>query len=338
LRHVIRPVIALFGGMYDPDAEDFLAAHADLRRIEDPVSGNGGCADLRAVHGIVVRYPNQVSSEFFESAPSLLGVVASGRGVDRIDIDGATRAGIAVANNPGYGGRSVAEHTLGLILMLTRDLNSCARDGYRTAWARRLDTRRIELSGRTLGIVGCGNVGGTLAGMARGLGMDVLAYDPYKSAAHIQAAGAAKVGDLVTLLAASDIVSLHPELNAETTGMINAAALSAMRRGAYLVNASRGTVVDTVALICALRSGYLAGAALDVYDPEPLPADSPLLSLPGVVLTPHVADMTRDARQALAASAARQVLAIVAGDRPPHLVNPQVWDRVAARRAALRLG
>lgn len=332
-----RPVIALFGGMYDPKAEDFLADRADLRRIEDPVSENGGRADLRAVHGIVVRYPNPITSELFDSAPALLGVVASGRGVDRIDIDGATRAGVAVANNPGYGGRSVAEHTLGLILMLTRDLNTCARDGYRAAWARRLDTHRIDLHGRTLGIVGCGHVGGTLARMARGLGMDVLAFDPYKSTAHIQAAGAAKIGELATLLAASDIVSLHPELNAETTGMINTAALSAMRRGAYLVNASRGKVVDTDALICALRSGHLAGAALDVYDPEPLPADSPLLSLPGVVLSPHVADMTHDTRQALAASAARQVLAIVVGDRPPNLVNPQVWDRVAARRATLRL-
>lgn len=331
----MRLNVVLVGAMYHQEAEALLEKHFRVTRIEaDELPTRP--AVLREAHGLAVRYPAQINADVLDAAPKLLAVLSSGRGVDNIDIPAATRAGVVVANNPGLGGKPVSEHALGLLLMITRDLTSVARDGMAGAWEKRLSTRRVELTGGTLGIVGCGNVGGWMARRASaGFQMRVLAYDPYVSAEQMAQVGATKVEHLDELLAEADFVTCHPELNDETDGMFDDDTFGRMKPGAYFVNTSRGGVVRTDALVRALRSGRLRGAALDVYDQEPPPADSPLLQLDNVVLSAHVADFTAQTTHALAMSAARQLVTALNGECPPHPLNPQVWERVAERRSAI---
>lgn len=331
----MRLNVVLVGAMYHPDAEALLEKHFAVTRIaEDDLPALPRA--LREAHGLAVRYPAQITAGVVDAAPDLLAILSSGRGVDNIDIPAATRAGVVVANNPGLGGKPVSEHALGLLLMITRDLTAVARDGMPGAWDKRLTTRRVELTGATLGIVGCGNVGGWMARRASaGFGMRVLAYDPYVSAEQMAQVGATKVDELTELLAEADFVTCHPELNDETDGMFDDATFANMKPGAYFVNTSRGGVVRTDALVRALRSGHLSGAALDVYDQEPPPADSPLLRLDNLVLTAHVADFTEQTKHALAMSAAGQLVTALHGEPPPHPLNPQVWDLVATRRSRI---
>lgn len=324
-----RPVVAAIGELYDPAGTELLQRHVDLVTLD-------GSRPTGPIHGILPRYPGQVTAQLIAACPELLAVAASGRGVDNIDVTAATAAGVLVANNHGVGSWSVAEHTIGLMLALTRSYGPVFRAGLAHAWRIRMDLPRVDLRGRTLGIVGCGNVGSEVARRASlAFGMRVLAYDPYVDAGRLAEVNAEKVDDLHELLAASDIVTLHPELNAETTRMFDDERFAQMRTGAYFLNISRGKVVVTDALIRALRSGKLAGAALDVYDPEPPPPDSPLATMPNVLLTPHVADMTVEIRRALALSTAEQMLQMLAGQRPTNLVNPDAWDRFVARYPAV---
>jgi D-3-phosphoglycerate dehydrogenase/microcystin synthetase protein McyI len=202
------------------------------------------------------------------------------------------------------------------------------------AWDRRTELSVGDVQGRTLGIVGLGLIGSEMTRKCvAAFGMQVLAYDPYVPAAKAAALGATMLTDLGELLARSDFVSLHCELNDETRGMIGEAELRAMQRHAFLINTSRGRVVQQEALERALTERWIAGAALDVFEDEPLAEGSTLFALDNLILTPHVAGLSGDALRDLANSAATQILAALAGERPPHLVNPQVWDAVRARRA-----
>lgn len=331
----MRPNVVLVGSMYAAEAEELLEQHADVRRVDDQ-DREAVIAALADAHGLVARYPARIDRELLAAAPHLLAVLSSGRGVDNIDISAATEAGVVVANNPGLGGKPVSEHALGLLLMATRGLAAVHRHGLNAAWDARLTTHRVELTGKVLGIVGLGNVGGWMARRAHGgFLMRVLAYDPYVSAEKMAEVGAVKVERLEDLLREADFVTAHPELNDETEQMFNEKTFAQMKPGAYFMNTSRGRVVDTDALVVALRSGHLAGAALDVYEDEPLPADSPLLELDNVVLSAHIADFTVETKRALAMSAASQLLSALGGKQLPSALNPEVWGRVAERRQEL---
>lgn len=331
----MKPVVALLGSMYDPDAEALLAAHTDLRRVESD-DADGIRHAVAEAHGIVAKYPVKIDSNLISGAPHLVAVLSSGRGVDNIDIEAATAAGVIVANNPGLGGPPVSEHTLGLLIMLTRDLDAVERYGIDGAWDRRLTTRRVELGGAVLGIVGLGNVGSSVARLASaGFGCRVLSYDPYVSAETMAECGAVKVAELSELLGQADFVTLHPELNEETEHMFNDETFAQMMPGSYFVNASRGKVVDTEALVRALQSGHLGGAALDVYEEEPLAADSPLLQLDNVVLSAHIADFTVQTKRKLAFSAATKLLEALSGTQPASTLNPLAWPLSESRRQEL---
>ncbi|MGW0364632.1 NAD(P)-dependent oxidoreductase [Streptomyces sp. NPDC002990] len=331
----MRPNVVLVGSMYAAEAEELLEQHANVRRVDDSDRA-AVLAALADAHGLVARYPARIDRELLAAAPDLLAVLSSGRGVDNIDIEAATEAGVVVANNPGLGGKPVSEHFFGLLLMVTRGLAAVHRHGNQAAWDARLTTHRVELTGKTLGIVGLGNVGGWTARRAHGgFLMRVLAYDPYVSAEKMAEVGAVKVERLEDLLAEADFVTAHPELNDETEHMFNEKAFARMKPGAYFVNTSRGRVVDTDALVRAVRSGHLGGAALDVYEDEPLPADSPLFELDNVVLSAHIADFTVETKRALALNAATQLITALGGKQPPSALNPDVWGRVAERRREL---
>jgi D-3-phosphoglycerate dehydrogenase/microcystin synthetase protein McyI len=327
-----RPRVLLIEPMYHQAGEELLAREADVRVLRDATAESIREA-VRGVAGVFLRYPARLRADAIREARDLLVISTSGRGTDAIDIAAATAEAVAVVNNPGLGTIPVSEHTIGLMLDLAKQisrLDEGSRQG--RGWIERNRRPRLELEGRTLGIIGLGNIGTEVARKCvAAFRMRVLAYDPYVPPAKADAVGAVWVQDLSFLLRESDFVSLHPELTEETKGMIDEAELRQMRRDAFLVNTARGPIVREAALARALSEGWIAGAALDVFEAEPLPAESPLYGLDNLILTPHIAGITGEASRELSLSAARQILSVLRGERPPHLVNPEVWERVRRR-------
>ena len=334
--HMARPKVVLLEPLYHPAGESLLRAHCEVEVLRAP-SAAAAIAAAADADALCARYPNRVGEALLAAAPRLVIVASSGRGADAIDIEAATRHGVAVVNNPGFGKRPVSEAAIAMMLALGKRL--LAADAWMRrgeGWQRRGDfSQYLELEGKTLGIVGLGQIGSETARKAiAAFRMRVLAYDPYMPAGHAQALGAQAVDSLAELLAASDIVSMHPELTPETIGMIGEAQLRCMKPGAYLVNTARGKVVQQAALVRALREGWIAGAALDVYEDEPMGPASPLYALDNVLLMPHVAGLTGEAVEGMSLSAARQILQALAGRRPAHILNPASWPAASARAAA----
>lgn len=291
------------------------------------VIATGNLADLPGAAAVIVGGTAVVDATFMgQAGPTLKVIARPGIGVDRIDIPEATRRGILVVNTPDAPTESTAEHAVALLLALAKHVvlgDRKMREGYLLREQMPLGT---EVRGQVLGIVGLGRVGRRVAEICgQGLKMQVIAYDPYVSKEQATSLGATLLSDLDTLLARADFVTLHTPLTRETYHLIGERELSLMKQGAYLINTSRGPVVDEGALVRALESGHLAGAALDVFDPEPPLPDNPLFHLPNVVVTPHIASYTDRAEEAMCAGAAEQVLQVLRGERPPFLVNPEAW-------------
>ncbi len=290
-----------------------------------------GDHDLAIADAIIVRLFN-VTEAVLAASPKLKVIGKHGVGVDNIDLNYATRRGIPAVFTPSAltMANAVAEHAVQLMLALARQ--SVAAD--RLVREARFEDRRsitgIELSRRTLGIVGLGVIGRRVAEVCHnGFNMQVLAYDPY------QAPQAGKlpitpVESLRELLEQSDVVSLHVPATAETHHLINAETLGYMRPSAILVNTARGSVVDTVALSEALSRGHLHGAALDVFEMEPLPIDHPILSAPRTLFTPHISSSTGASLERMAQLVARQVLLVLKGERPEFVANPEVFENAPA--------
>lgn len=332
-----RPRILLIEAMYHEAGEKLLARHADVHVLRGSTLEAIRDA-IRGVSAVFVRYPARLRADAIREGQDLVVIATSGRGTDAVDIPAATAQGIAVVNNPGLGTVPVSEHTIGLMLDLAKQISRTDADVRRDeGWEDRDQSSRIQLEGRTLGIVGLGHIGTEVARKCVvAFRMRVLVYDPYVPPSKAEAVGAIWVSDLSTVLRESDFVSLHPELTEETRGMIGEAELRQMRPDAFLVNTARGEIVREAALVGALRERWIAGAALDVFDPEPPPADSPLYGLDNLILTPHIAGITVEAAQDLSLSAATQILQVFRGERPPHLVNPEVWEQIQQRVASGR--
>jgi phosphoglycerate dehydrogenase-like enzyme len=320
-----RPVV-LIGRMYHPEAEERLRAALPVEVLEAPTPESIAGA-LRGAGGAFVRYPNKLPGTALAGAPHLRVISTSGRGTDAIDIAAASARGIAVVNNPAFGTVPVAEHTVGAMIALAKNMlpfNRLTHAG--EGWPAQKRLRRTELRGKTLGIVGLGNIGEEVARICTAaFRMRVLAYDPYVPAEKARALGAEPVASLERIWRESDFVSLHPELNDQTRGMVGERELRAMQKHAFLVNTARGPIVSAPALARALREGWIAGAALDVYEDEPVGKDSPLAGIENLILSPHIAGLTDEALRGMALSAAEQILQALRGERPPHLVNPEAW-------------
>jgi len=259
--------------------------------------------------------------------PRLRMLARPGIGVDKIDIAAVTTRGIMLINTPDGPTESTAEHAIALMLNLTKGVatgDRVLRAGQGFPPYGNLPPG-LEVLGATLGLVGLGRIGGRVAEIARVLGMRVLAYDPYVAPARAQALGVEMVPSLRDVLSAADVVSLHCPSLPETYRLINAETLALMRPGSFLINVARGALVDEAALVEALRSGHLAGAGLDVFDPEPPHADNPLFSLPNAVCTTHVGSYTRAGVLKMHVQCAEQVASALRGERPTNLVNPEVW-------------
>jgi D-3-phosphoglycerate dehydrogenase len=262
---------------------------------------------------LVVRSETKVTAAVIGRAPKLKVIGRAGMGVDTIDVEEASRRKIAVLTAPGANSNSVAEYTFALLLALARKVAAAAASLAAGKWDRKA-FEGSELRGKTLGLVGLGRIGSVVATIAQGFGMTVLATDPSFGSGRASAFGV-EIVPLDDLLRRADIVSLHARLTPETKHLLNEARLRSMKRGVLIVNTSRGALIDDVALVRALTDGHVAGAALDVYDPEPLPADSILRTAPNVVLTPHLAASAVEAQQRVALEIGEAVrAALLKGD------------------------
>lgn len=250
-------------------------------------------AAIGAAVGIVVRSETKVPRELMDRAPGLRVIARAGVGTDTIDVAEATRRGIPVLYAPGANSTSAAEHTFALLLALVRKLPWASSHLAEGKWDRK-PFEGTELHGKTLGILGLGRIGSLVARIGQGFGMKVVATDPY--ATEMGTLLGVPLQPLEELLATSDIVTLHLKLTDETRRILNAERIARMKKGAILVNVARGALVDDAALVEGLKSGQLSGAALDVYDLEPLPADSVLRGAPNLVMTPHLGASTREAQ------------------------------------------
>src|SRR6266481_584283 len=260
--------------------------------------------EMADADALIVRSATKVTAELLELAPKLRTVGRAGVGVDNIDLPEATKRGVLVMSTPGGNAVSVAEHTFALLLALARQVPLLDKAIHEGRWEKS-SAAGTELRGKTLGIIGLGRIGSEVAARAEAFDMRVLAYDPYISEAAAREMSVELV-PLEKLLAESDFVSLHTALSPATEKLINAATIEKMKKGARLVNAARGELIDEAALVEALKSGKLAGAALDVFAEEP-PKNSPLVRMANVIATPHVAGSTAEAQEAVGTQIAVQV-------------------------------
>jgi D-3-phosphoglycerate dehydrogenase / 2-oxoglutarate reductase len=291
-------------------AEKISASAVDLLReprwiVVTPEQMEGGlAAQLESADALIVRSAVQVNAELLANARKLRVIGRAGVGVDNIDLEPATRHGIAVMNTPGANAVAVAEHTLAMMLALARHLCRANELMHAGKWEKK-SLQGTELRGKTLGIVGLGRVGMEVARRARAFGMEVIAHDPFVSIAVAKEQGIA-IAKLEEVYAASDYLTLHVGLTPQTTGMINGESLKKMKRGVRLVNCARGELIDEAALAHALKQGHMAGAALDVFVEEPL-KNSPLTALDNAILTPHIGGSTHEAQEAVGYQIALQV-------------------------------
>ena len=259
----------------------------------------------------IVRSKPKVTRKVIEAAPKLKVIGRAGVGLDNIDLEAAKERGIKVVNSPGASSRSVAELAVGLMFAVARKIAFADRKMREGVWAKK-QCMGIELEGKTVGVIGFGRIGYEVAKIAKALGMNVLLYDPYPNEERAKEVGG-KFVSLEELLKESDIVTLHVPLLDATRHLINEERLKLMKPTAILINAARGAVVDTEALVKALKDGWIAGAGLDVFEEEPLPADHPLTKLDNVVLTPHIGASTEEAQMRAGVQVAEQIIEILKG-------------------------
>lgn len=304
-----------------------LRAAAEVRLWKDdlPPSPAELVELLRGCAGALTMVTDRIDAALLDAAPGLRVVSTFAVGYDNIDVAAATARGVVICNTPGVLTEATADATFSLLLAAARRIPegiAYVRDGEWRAWRPMVLLGR-DIHAATLGIVGLGRIGRAVARRARGFEMRVLYHGRARQPDAERALGV-EYAPLDELLAASNFVSLHCALTPATRGLIGAREFGIMRPDAILINAARGPVVDTDALVAALRDGQIGGAALDVTDPEPLPADHPLIGLPNAIVVPHIASSTVATRDRMADLAARNILAVLGGTPPPAIVNPAV--------------
>jgi D-3-phosphoglycerate dehydrogenase len=319
---------------------DILRARPDVRldRLENESPDEVSAPILSAAHAYQIGAARDelarhfhVDQDLLRRAPNLLIVSSNGAGYDPVDVEACTEAGVLVVNQSGGNAHSVAEHALGMLLTLSKRILEADRALRREPNVNRNALVGTEAHGKTIGIVGLGNVGRRIAALCKGLlGMKVLAYDPYLTASEMASRGGEKV-ELDELLSRVDYVSVSCPLTSESRGMIGAREFALMQPHAYFITTARGFIHDEAALLEALRSKAIAGAGLDVWAKEPPPPDHPLLQFDNVLASPHTAGVTREARANMGRIAAEQVLDALDGMRPPRIINPDVWPRYVRR-------
>tara|TARA_R110002094_G_scaffold12896_4_gene23085 strand:+ start:1222 stop:2208 length:987 start_codon:yes stop_codon:yes gene_type:complete len=310
-----------------PDVTRDLTAIGDYRVASAPTP-EAILEESAGAEIIVVRA--KIAPEIIDREAGLMACVRHGAGLDMIPVEAATRAGVLVANVPGANATTVAEHAIWSALALLRKYPTVNADLRGSGWeaGRAHSDHGRELSGRCVGILGVGNIGTSVARIARhGFGCEVIAVT--RTPANLPEAIEAVSFD--ALMARSDVLVLSCPLTDQTRGIISKDAIAKMKPGTIVINVSRGPVTDEVALIAALASGHLGGAAVDVFSDQPLPVDHPFFGLPNVVLTPHMAGITEESMLRMGQGVVAETRRILAGERPENFCNPDVWDAYCQR-------
>lgn len=318
-----------------PAGEDLLASKAQLV-FPQPQNHDGILAAIGDCNALVVRN-TKITRQIMQAAPKLIVIGRHGVGYDTVDIAAATDLKIPVVYTPAANTESVAEVTIGFILALGRKIfrahtamqseKLLSNTATLSVMAQRHGLTNSDVWGKTLGVIGVGRIGSSVAKKAiAAFNMRVLGYDPYVDAATLASYGVQKMERLEEMLPLCDFVTLHCPGGTETRHMINARTLALMKPSAYLINTARGTVVDEAALIDALQNQRIAGAAMDVYDPEPPQPGNPLLHMDNVIVTPHFCAMTAESLYNMGTMVAQGVLDVLDGKRPQYIVNPEIWE------------
>jgi D-3-phosphoglycerate dehydrogenase len=328
----VKPLVVLAGPIH-PDGLAQLEAEArvlvvDEARLTEAELGQAA----RDAEGILFRTRPRCTRDLMAACPRLRVVGRHGAGLDIVDLDAATELGVAVVHAPGSNADAVAEHAILLMLACAKKLPENEQLLRRGQWPKGAWQGSRELRGRTLGIVGVGNIGRRVARLGLALGMRVLGYDKYVAPEEVRARGAEPLPDLDSLLAQADVITCHTPLTPETRHMIDARAISRMKDGVIFINTSRGPVQDEGALFEALTRGRIWAAGLDVWEEEPVNPDNPLLNLPNVVPTSHVAGVTDETRRGMAMQVTAEMLRVLRGERPHVLGNPALWPRLGHLR------
>lgn len=281
-------------------------------------------AAIAEAHAIIIRSGIQADADLIAAAPNLKIIARAGVGVDNVDLEAATRQGVVVVNTPGGNTISTAEHTFGLMLALARHIPEAEISMRSGQWDRK-SFSGVELRGKTLGIIGFGRIGRAIASRAQAFEMTVIAADPFVSP-EVGAELGVEIVSQEEVFQRADFLTLHAVITPETKGMINAESIATMKRGVRIVNASRGALIVEEDLAEAIKSGHVAGAALDVYAVEPPSSDNPLIGLSGVVHTPHLAASTSDAQVTVAVEAAQLVIVGLLQGKYENVVNPAVLE------------
>ena len=287
--------------------------------VRTDLAASGLAAAIEPYHALIVRSQTRVDADVVDAGSNLRVVARAGIGLDNVDVEAATRRGVMVVNAPQSNILSAGEHTMALLLSLARNVPQADAALRAGAWERER-FQGVELHGKTLGIVGLGRVGTMVAQRALAFGMRLLAYDPYVSRERARELGIELMPDLGALLVQADFVTIHLPRTSETEALIGERELGLMKEDARIVNTARGGIIDEEALASALRSGRLAGAALDVFDGEPV-TEHPLFALPNVVVTPHLGAATREAQDKAGIAIAEMVRLALRGEFVPYAVN-----------------
>jgi D-3-phosphoglycerate dehydrogenase len=331
--------LAYFERWIDPIAKEILARERGIELIKlsyaDPVAEND--ERMKSAHAYQISPRTELLGPFFgdrallNKCTNLLAISSTGAGYDMVDVEACTAAGVLVCNQTGTNANAVAEHALGLMLSLAKKIAVSDKVMRRGGDLDRFRMRATDLERKTVGIIGMGHIGSRTAKLCKDvIGMNVLVYDPYLDADQIRKKGATKV-DLDDLLARSDFVTVHCPRTDETYGMFTIELFRKMKPSAYFINTARGGIHVEDDLADALAANLIAGAGVDVFLSEPAQPDHRLLSFENVIATPHIAGMTDGAMYNMASAAADQWIAIMRGEVPPRLVNPEAWAAYSER-------
>lgn len=322
----MKPFVVV-GGAIHADGIKQLEAEARVL-VTDETSEEGMVRAAKEADAILFRIVPAVTLSLMAACPRLKCVGRHGVGLDTVDLSAATELGIAVVHAPGSNSDSVAEHAMMLILACAKKAIVIDRMTRAADWSPSRWRGIIEIKGKTLGIVGVGDIGRRVARMGAAFGLRVVGYDKYVAADELRARGVEPMPDLASVLRQADIVTCHTPLTTETRHMIDAAAIAQMKDGVIFVNTSRGPTQDERALFEALTRGKIGAAGLDVWEEEPVHRDHPLLNLESVVTSSHIAGVSEESYRAMAMQVTAEMLRVLRGERPHALGNPDLWPKL----------
>ena len=326
----MTPLVVVAGAIH-PDGLKQLEAETRVVVSEETTEA-GLLREARDAAGILLRAKPACTRSLMAACPNLKVVGRYGAGLDIVDLRAATDLGIAVVHAPGSNSDSVAEHALMLILACVKNAVVIDRRTRMADWSGDRWRGNFEVKGKTLGIVGVGNIGRRVARMAAAFGMRVIGYDPYVPADELRARGVEPMPSLPRLLEQADVVTCHTPHTDETHHMIDAKAIAAMKDGVIYVNTSRGKVQDEEALLAALQNGKIARAGIDVFEEEPVSSDNRLLHLDNVIASSHIAGVTPESTSQISTQVTAEMLRVLRGERPHVLGNPDCWPKLGHLR------